>query len=381
MNGLRPLRILHLPVDLGGHARALAAAQRALGHEAVSISLEWSPYGFNGDECLGLPFGTPGRLFRREAGRARLIWRSLAWADVVHCHFGQTAAAVRPLPLREPGRGALAEAAILAYARALWLSDMRLWCALGKRVAMTFYGDDVRPVALALRRNPWTHLAKPALRERLAGRDAAKAALVAELVRYGVTIFATNPDLLTALPEGAAFLPYGHVDPAQHSPCPPAADGPLRLLHIPTNREVKGTAFFIEAVDRLRARGVAVQLTLVEGRDNEEVLKIIAAHDVLLDQLRVGWFGGVAVEAMALAKPVVAFLHPGDEALVPAAYRAALPLVRTDPAGVEAVLARLAAMPREELCRIGFQSRTFVEKWHAPDTVARATLKAYGRPV
>lgn len=370
-------RILHLPVDLGGHARALAAAQRALGHEAVAVSLEWSALGFNGDESRGLPPGAPGRLWRREAARWTLLWRSLRWADVVHCHFGQTLLAVRPLPLRDPGRGGAMEAATLAYARLLWLKDLALWRRLGKRVAMTFYGDDIRPVALAEARNPHTHLAIPGLRALLAPRDAAKAALVAALERAGVAMFATNPDLLAAAP-AARFLPYGHVDPARHAARPPATDGPLRLLHMPTNRAVKGTDLFLAAVARLRAEGAAVELTLVEGRGNAEALAILAEHDVLLDQLRVGWFGGVAVEAMAMAKPVLCYLNPADEALVPPGYRAALPLLRADPGNVEQALRGLLAMPRAALRDRGLAARRFVEDWHAPRAVARQVLAAYG---
>ncbi len=372
------LRILHLPIDLGGHARALAASQRRLGHRAVSASLERSPYGFDGDLCSGRPFGDPWRLPAREAGRWRLFWRSLVAADVIHCHFGRTLGSVRAFPLREPGRAGPMEALTLGYARLLWLRDLRLWRRLGKRVAMTFYGDDIRPVALALQRNPWTHLAEPALRAALEPRDAAKAALAATLAQHGVVLFATNPDLLAALPPGATFLPYGHVDPSAHAPRPPAEDGTLRLLHLPTDQAAKGTALFAAAVAALREAGAPVELTILERLPNATALAAIAAHDVLLDQLRVGWFGAVAVEAMAMGKPVVAYLNPLDEALLPGAYRAALPVLRADPADIGAVLGRLVALPRAALDEIGARGRAFVQAWHHPDAVARQVLQAYG---
>ncbi len=370
------MRILHLPLDLGGHARALAAAQRAEGHEAVSVSLEWSPLGFNGDEARGLPLGAPGRLRRRETERWKLLWRGLRQADVIHCHFGRTLFAVRAFPMAAAGGGGLGERLVRAYARALWLRDLPLWRLAGKRVAMTFYGDDVRPVALSLARNPHTHLAIPELRAELEPRDGPKRALVAALERHGVAMFATNPDLLAAVP-AARFLPYGHVEPASHVPRPPAAEGPLRLLHMPTHRGVKGTDLFVAAVERLRAEGAAVELTLVENRSNAEALAILAAHDVLLDQLRVGWFGGVAVEAMAMAKPVVCYLNPADEALAPPVYRAALPLLRADPTDVEQVLRRLLATPRAVVREQGLAARRFVEAWHDPRAVARQVLAAY----
>ena len=98
----RTLKILHVPVDLGGHPRALAREQRRLGHDAISITLLHSELGFNGDECFDAPIGTRGRLVRRELARLTLLRRALTWADVVHCHFGQTIASIRPSFMRSP---------------------------------------------------------------------------------------------------------------------------------------------------------------------------------------------------------------------------------------------------------------------------------------
>jgi hypothetical protein len=376
-DGRRHLRILHVPVDLGGHARSLAQAQRALGHEAVAVSLAWSALGFNGDECFDAPIGTPGRLRRREAGRYRLLWRSLVWPDVIHCHFGQTLFSVRPLPLREPTGGRL-DRAIAAYAKLLWLRDLAFWRAAGKRMAMTFYGDDVRLVSEALRRAPHTHLGHPRLRALLEPRDASKRQLVRTLAQAGVHMFAVNPDLLAVLPPQASFLPYGHVDPEAQELLLPRAEERLRFVHMPTDRDVKGTSLFVEAVEALRREGHDVELTLVEGRQNHEALQCLAAHDVLLDQLRVGWFGGVAVEAMAMGKPVVAWINPADLALTPPLYAKDLPVIPADPTDVMERLRAIVTMPRDRLRALGRASRSFVETWHHPQAVARMTLDAYG---
>src|SRR5256885_16359550 len=86
----------------------------------------------------------------------------------------------------------------------------------------------------------------------------------------------------------------------------------LRIAHAPSKRAVKGRDDVLAAVDSLRARGAPVELDLIEGVPNREARLRYAAADVVIDQLRVGWYGMLAIESMALAKPVVVYLD--DEA-------------------------------------------------------------------
>jgi hypothetical protein len=373
----RPLRILHVPNDLGGHPRALAAAQRKLGHDAISVSLQHSPLGFNGDESHDAPLGIPGRLVARERARFRLLWRSLHKADVIHCHFGQTLLSVRSQPICDVSRDGLTERLTVAYARSIWLRDLALWRLAGKRIVMTFYGDDIRMVDLSVARNPHTHLALPGLHEEFVRRDPWKRQLVAKLQRYRVTMFATNPDLLLGLPPDTTFVPYGNVDPAYYPISPPRSTGTLRFVHMPTHRDVKGTSMFVAAVEQLQREGFDCSLTLVEHQTNADALAALRGHDVLLDQLRVGWFGAAAIEAMAMAKPAVAYLHPDDKARMSRGYALALPIIEASPHAVVDTLRAVISQQRSKLPELGLKSRHFVETWHAPEVIAKKMLDAY----
>ena len=372
-----PLKIIHLPVDIGGSAAGLAAAQRRLGHDAVCYSLQWSALGFNGDVSLEPPPGAPGRLLRREAGRFALLARTLAGADVVHCHFGRTALSVRALPQSEPGAGGFGEALRLAYARALWMKDLPLWRLAGKRVAMTFYGDELRQADIACARNPHSHLHLPDVAAPLAGREPAQRRLAALSARYADVLYATNPDLLEFLPQRARLLPYSNTLPAAPPPWP--GEGPLKILHMPTHRAVKGSDLIGAAVARLRAEGEAIELTEIENTANDEALAAIGAHHLLVDQLRVGWYGGVAVEAMAQARPVIAYLHPADLRLAPPELAAALPVISADPGSIVDVLRAQARRPRGELRVIGERSRAFADLFHDPLKIAEGVIGDYRR--
>jgi len=145
----------------------------------------------------------------------------------------------------------------------------------------------------------------------------------------------------------------------------PDNDRPV-VLHAPTDRRIKGTQHVLEA------RG-DFELRLLENATRQDVRRALEAADVYVDQLVLGWYGGTAVEAMALGRPVVAYLHQDDLAQVPPAMRDELPIVNATPETLDAAIADALAR-REELADRG---RAFVERWHDPLQVAARTKAAY----
>lgn len=147
---------------------------------------------------------------------------------------------------------------------------------------------------------------------------------------------------------------------------------PLRLLHAPNHRNLKGTDHILKAVEELRAEGVAVELSLVEGVPNSQMPALIQAADVVVDQLVLGWYAMFAIEAMALARPVVCSVRPDFLEF----YQCAgllqvdeLPLVDSSMSKIKDTLRKLASMPRRDLHAIGHKSRQFVEKHHSISAV------------
>ncbi|MBM3676820.1 MAG: glycosyltransferase [Actinobacteria bacterium] len=156
-------------------------------------------------------------------------------------------------------------------------------------------------------------------------------------------------------------------------PAPPAAPGaPLRVLHAPNHRHIKGSAHVVAAVERLRAEGVLIELTLLEAVPNTRVREAIAEADVVVDQLVIGWYAMFALEAMAMEKPVLCHLRPDflqfyvDAGLV---AEGEIPLIDTRPGTIEDDLRRLAATDREHLREIGRRSRAFAARHHSLDAV------------
>lgn len=91
--------------------------------------------------------------------------------------------------------------------------------------------------------------------------------------------------------------------------CEFTAERPLRILHAPNHRTIKGTDFFIRAVEELKTEGYSIELVLVQGKSNDEVLEAMSIVDVVADQLLVGWYAMFALEAMSMGKPVICYLR------------------------------------------------------------------------
>jgi hypothetical protein len=370
-----PLRILHCPDVVGGYGYALAREERRLGHKSWSVAFDAGPYRLENDEYLWRPGDS--RL-RKEVGRWRLLLRALRDFDVVHFNFGRTLFGPRyfPAPADRPHWPARLRNWVNGL---LDLQDLKLLKRAGKVIAMTYQGDDARQGDVLQRLAP-VDLA----RELPAGyysraSDAYKRWRIRQVARYADLIYALNPDLLRLLPPGARFLPYPHVDARDWQPCPPASAGPPLVLHAPTHRGIKGTRHVLDAVRRLRDEGVRFQFQLVEGLPRAEALALYGRADLLIDQLVVGWYGGLAVEMMALARPVVCHVRDADLHVLPAAMRRELPIIRATPADLHAVLREWLAVRRHELGPLGVRSRIYVERWHDPRKIAASVVQDYLR--
>ena len=117
----------------------------------------------------------------------------------------------------------------------------------------------------------------------------------------------------------------------------------------------------------------------MENKSHEEALALYRSADIAIDQVLAGWYGGFAVELMAMGKPVACYIREGDMQFVPEAMLREMPIFRIDPGNfVEDFAAIFDRRPQWTMR--GRESRTYVERWHNPDRVAKAMLEAYRRP-
>jgi hypothetical protein len=154
---------------------------------------------------------------------------------------------------------------------------------------------------------------------------------------------------------------------------PQVADGsasPVVICHAPNHRGFKGTEFVIDAVERLRAEGLRVELRLLEKMQNSEVRRVLREEaDILVEQLVVTGHGLNGLEGMASGLPVISNFE--DEAqLMPFrrwSFLSECPIVSASPENLADVLRKLVTRPalRQQLGRAG---RDYAEKYHGMDS-------------
>jgi glycosyltransferase involved in cell wall biosynthesis len=254
---------------------------------------------------------------RRQLVQARALVRLLPQTDVFHFYFALT---LVPKSLQFP---------ILRAAH--------------KRSVMHFLGSDIR------------------------GKRPAELAWAA---RAGARIVGSY-DATRWVPE-AEVVPPG-IDLRDYSPVPPSDTRKPVVLHAPSNRRRKGTEHVIAACEQL-----PVELEIVEGLHHDEARRRYARADIVVDQLNAGWYGLLAIEAMALGKPVVTFLHEEAVARTEDAFDARVPIVS---ATADTLVERLRPLVEDaqERRRIGAASRLYVEQVHDVDRIANRLLDIYAR--
>ena len=258
-----------------------------------------------------------GGFLRRQRAQWPALLRLLPKTDVFHFYFGLT---LVPQSVQFP-----------------------ILRALGKKSVMHYLGSDIRGKT----------------REELAFGKKAGAEVVGSY------------DAVRWVPE-AEVIPPG-IDVRAIVPVPPTDRSRPVILHAPASRLRKGTEHVLVACE-----GLDADLVLVEGLHHTEAFERYREADIVVDQLNAGWYGLLAIECMALGKPVVTFLHEEAVRRTEEALGVRVPIVRATKDDLRARLEPLVASAAERR-RIGEASRVYAERVHDLDQVADRLLALYSR--
>jgi glycosyltransferase involved in cell wall biosynthesis len=146
----------------------------------------------------------------------------------------------------------------------------------------------------------------------------------------------------------------------------------LRVAHAPNHGHFKGTRYLTEAIEKLRNEGHSIELVSVQGVPNERVIELFMASHLIADQFIAGFHGYTALEAMALARPVLCFLRNDEMMIDPATC----PIINVRPEQVYDVLKR-CLKGEIDLESLGKEGREYIDRYYSVEAVAARLGRMY----
>ena len=342
------MKVLHLPTIIAGNSLRLAHGEQELGLSSRMLNTETNPLKYETDidfarlENENVLYGFMRRL--------KIFMKYRTDFDIYHFNFGHSLLFHPLFPFTH--------------------LDLPFYKKSSK-LFVTYNGTDARQIPIV-----------PELDKGLTTtfRNIIKRRGIKKMAKYVNHIWALNPDLLQYLPpDKATFLPY--VADKNWEVLPPITlnKKTIRIAHAPTNRAVKGTAFILDALNRLKAKYTdRLEIDLIENVPHAEALLRYKKADIVIDQLMIGWYGGIANEVMTMGKLVAVYINENDAKKIPPDMARDLEQahLQVTPETLYDALEEVFESP-EKISHIAQAGQEYVLKWHAASYVAGITKAAY----
>lgn len=161
------------------------------------------------------------------------------------------------------------------------------------------------------------------------------------------------------------------IDTEKFKPNFPKETNKVRIVHAPSKRGIKGTSFIISAIKSL-SKKFNIEFILVENKSHAEAIEIYKNADIVIDQLLIGSYGMLSIEAMALGKPTICYIR--DDLLE--TFPNGLPIFNANKYNIEIKLEELITnwSLRNKLGRRG---RDYIINYHDSKKIAKMAIEIY----
>jgi glycosyltransferase involved in cell wall biosynthesis len=244
-----------------------------------------------------------------------------------------------------------------------WWIELPLLRLAGKKIVVYPYGQDARIPSLTRESGGWNaYTDVPPGEEDRDERD----------VRRRLAAFGRHADVVLGCADLVEHLPRldgVFLYPFDADAWPPASAPEhevVTVVHSPNHRHYKGTRYLLEAVETLQREGLPIELILVEKMPNEEAREVYRRSDLIADQFLIGAYALLAIEGMALGKPVLCYLNRRFEPFHP--EWAECPIVSANPETLLEELRRLV-LDGDLRARLGERGPGYVRKYHSLESV------------
>jgi hypothetical protein len=250
-------------------ANGVNADYLAVGHSAI-----WNSADFQ-IESARLPFMAAIREFK-------LFWSVVARYEIVHSHF------------------------MVTMSRSGW--EWPLLKRMGRKLVIHYRGCEIRDRERNMALHPDVNICQDCDYRPYVCQDELTVKRRSLSSRYGDAFLVTTPDLNDFAPT-ATHVRFFRPESVQ--PVPPRTPGsPIRIVHATNHPGIDGTSHIQRAVESLKAKGLAVELRILKGVSQRDVLKALEDADLSIGKMKMGYYANAQVESLAAGVPVVTYVRP-----------------------------------------------------------------------
>lgn len=146
---------------------------------------------------------------------------------------------------------------------------------------------------------------------------------------------------------------------------------PIKIVHAPTNKSVKGSVYFENAIEKLKQK-YNITYQRIEKTDHENAISIYSEADIVLDELIIGTYGSLTMECMAMGRCVVTFINPDFKT----PHDESIPVWT---ANIDNVYERIEELilSFEQRAKLAISGRSYVERNNSLDIIGAKLLELY----
>jgi len=332
------VKVLHAPIQIAGQLWEYADGLRKIGVESKALTFSQHPFGYRDDICLNLQsikdeYYFVGKMIKNFVEVVGIF-------DVFHFHFGESLIAQN--------------------------YDLLALKEMGKKMVMNFWGSDVRIKDLAKLKNPFytdeMHLGNDEEKIR-------KLKLISQYIDVAVVADYELYEYVSPFFKRTEIVRQA-VDLEELRAHYPNKKRPI-IVHAPSRMDVKGTIYIEKAIKSLVPK-YDFEYIRITGFNHDELIEKLRQADIVIDQMLIGSYGILAVESMALGKPVMSYIR--DDLIDK--YPENLPIIVANPDNIAEVLKTLLQDGNLRI-ELGHKSREYVEMYHDKIKIAKDLVRLY----
>lgn len=329
----------------------LSRYQRSLGHVSDNLSYEYNEDVRFSEKSRSLEFYKKNHIHKVFLMLLTFI-RVIGKYDIFHFYFSHT---------------------FLPYGL-----DLPFLKMLGKKSVMSYCGSDIRLVSKVERNlNPYVDLLKTRYND---SKYETRKILAMKWQSLWIDKFTacrnTYESAVYAIPSGKIrqniWLNNTGVNHLAKGVNSVITHDPPLIVHAPTDKDIKGTRYFLAALKNIREKGIEFKYEKITDLRYEDALERYKKSDIILDQLLVGAYGSFAVEGMALGKPVICYLI--EE--VKEKHFADCPIWNANIDNIEEKLTHLI-LDSDLRVELGKRGMDYVNKYHNDITINEELINVY----